>query len=119
LEEDCPISSILKRNPVLADRTQLNSIEQEGTKRELSEENEEPIEEIEEKPVEEGTNLNQKKRTKNEISNGGATEAVNPNNCATTALASNNEDDFDFVLKPINQYQLVVTTSTASQARAC
>jgi hypothetical protein len=86
LEEDCPISSILKRNPVLADRTQLNLIEQEGTKRELSEENEEPIEEIEEKPVEEGTYLNQEKRTKNEMSNGGATEAVNPKHCATTAL---------------------------------
>jgi hypothetical protein len=39
LEEDCPISSILKRNPVLADRIQLNSIEQDGTKRELSEVN--------------------------------------------------------------------------------
>jgi hypothetical protein len=116
LEEDYPISSVLKTNPILAERTQLNSIEQEGTKRELSEENEEPIEE---NPVEEATNLNQEKRTKNEMSNDGATEAVNPKNYATTALASNNEDDFDFVLKPINQYQLVVTTSTASQARSC
>jgi hypothetical protein len=81
-------------------------------------ENEEPIEEIEEEPVEDGTNLNQEKRTKNEMSNGGATEVVNPKNCATTSLTSNNEDDFDFVLKPINQRQLVESTST-SQARSC
>jgi hypothetical protein len=118
LEEDCPISPVLKKNLVLAEPAQLNSIEQEGTKKELSEDNEEPIEDIEEKPVEEGTDLNQEKRTKNEMSNGGATEAVNPKNCATTALASNNEDDFDFVLKPINQRQLVVTTAT-SQVRSC
>jgi hypothetical protein len=107
----------LKRNPVLAERTQLNSIEQEGTKKELSEENEEPIEDIEEKPVEEGTDLNQEKRTKNEMRNDGATEVVNPKKPATIALESNGEDDFDFVLKPINQRQLVVTTST-SQARS-
>jgi hypothetical protein len=53
------------------------------------------------------------------MSNGGATEAVNPKNCATTALTRNNEYDFDFVLKPINQRQLVVTISTTSQARSC
>jgi hypothetical protein len=38
----------LKRNPVLAEPTQLNSIQQEGTKKEVSEENVGPIKEIEE-----------------------------------------------------------------------
>jgi hypothetical protein len=118
LEEDCPISFVLKRNLVLADRTQLNSIEQEGTKIELSEENEEPIEDIEERPVEEGTNLNQEKRMKNEMSNDGATEVVNPRKCTTIALESNDEDYFDSLLKPINQRQLVESTST-SQVRSC
>jgi hypothetical protein len=119
LDEDCPISTVLKRNPVLAERTELNSIQHEGTKKELSEENDELIEDIEEKPVEAGTDLNQEKRTKNEMSNGGATEVVNPKKCTTIALESNGEDDFDFVLKPVNQRQLMVTTSTTSQACSC
>jgi hypothetical protein len=118
-EDDCPISFVFKRNPILVERTKLNSTQQEGTMKELSEENEEPIEEIEEKPVEEGTDLNQEKRTKNEMSNGGATEVVNPKKCTTTALESNGEDDFDSILKPINQRQLMVTTSTTSQVCSC
>jgi hypothetical protein len=119
LEEDHPISSLLKRNPVLAEPTQLNSIEQEGIKKELSEENEEPIKEIEEKLVKEGKDLNQENKTKNEMSNGGGTEAVNPNK-STTEIESNGEDGFEPVLnQQINQRQLVVTTSTTLQARSC
>jgi hypothetical protein len=107
----------LKKNPVLAEPAQLNSVEQKGTKKELSKENEEPIEDIEERPVEEGTDLNQEKRTKNQMSNDEATEVVNPKKCTTIALESNGEDDFDSVLKPINQRQLVLTTS--HEARSC
>jgi transcriptional regulator of acetoin/glycerol metabolism len=51
------------------------------------------------------------------MSNGGATEVVNPKKSRTTEFDSNGEDEFDSLLKPINQRQLVVTTST-SQARS-
>jgi hypothetical protein len=117
LKEDCPISTVLKRNPVLAERTQLNSIQHEGTKKEVSEENARPIEEIERKQVEEEKDFNKENKTKNEMGNSGATEAVNPKK-RTTALESNCEDDFGSLLKPINQRQLVESTST-SQARSC
>jgi hypothetical protein len=60
LEEDRPISSLLKRNPVMVEPTKLNSIEQEGTKKELSEQNARPIEEVEGKLVEEEKDLNLK-----------------------------------------------------------
>jgi hypothetical protein len=109
----------LKRNPVLAERTQLNSIQQEGTKKEVSEENAGPIEEIEGKQVEEEKDLNQEKRTKNEMNNEGETEAVSAKKSRTTEFDSNGEDGFDSLLKPINQRQLVVTTSTTLQARSC
>jgi hypothetical protein len=118
LEEDYPISSVLKRNPVLAERTQLNSIQQEGTKKEVPEENAGLIEVIEGKQVEEEKDFNKENKTKNEMSNSGATKEVNPKK-RTTALESNGEDDFDSVLKPINQRRLVVTTSATSQARSC
>jgi hypothetical protein len=119
LEEDCPISSVLKRYPILVECTQLNSIQEEGTKKEVSEENAGPIEEIEGKQVEEEKHFNKENKTKNDMSNNRATEAVNPKKRTTAALERNGEDDFDFVLKPINQHQLVVTTSTNSQARSC
>jgi hypothetical protein len=109
----------LKRNPVLAEPTQLNSIQQEGTKKELSKENEKLVEEKEGKQVEEKNDLNKENKTKNEMSNSGTTEAVNPKKHTTTALECNGEDDLDSVLKPINQQQLVVTTSITSQARSC
>jgi hypothetical protein len=52
------------------------------------------------------------------MSNNEATEAMNPKKHTTTALESNCEDDFGSLLKPINQRQLVESTST-SQARSC
>jgi hypothetical protein len=119
-KEDCPISSVLKRNPVLAELTQLNSIQQEGTKKEVSQEITKPIEEIEGKQVEEGKYLNQENQTKNEMSSEGETEAVNTKERTTTEMESNDEDDFHSVLnKPTNQCQLMVTTSTTLQARSC
>jgi hypothetical protein len=63
LAENRQNSSHLKRNRVLAKPTQLNSIEQEGTRKELSEEHKEPIREIEGKLVEEGKDLNQENKT--------------------------------------------------------
>jgi hypothetical protein len=102
LEEDCPISSVLKRNKVLAERTQLFSIQQ-GTKKEVSEEDVGPIEEIEGKQVEEEKDFNKENKTKNEMSNNGAMEAVNPKKHVTTALERNGEYDFDSILKPINR----------------
>jgi hypothetical protein len=109
----------LKIITVLAEPTQLNSIEQEGTKKELFGENEGLIEEIEGKLVEEGKNLNQENKMKNVMSNEGSIEAVNPKKSATSELDSNKEAGFDSLLKPINQRQLVVTTSTTLQARSC
>jgi hypothetical protein len=86
LEEDYPISPILKRNPVLAERTQLNSIQEEGTKKEVSEENAGPSKEIERKQVEEEKDFNKENKTKNEMGNSGATEAVNPKKRTTQAV---------------------------------
>jgi hypothetical protein len=103
----------------LAEPTQLNSNEQAGAKKELSEENAEPIEEIKEKPVEDVKDLNQENKTKNEMSNEGATKALGPKKSTTTKLESNNEDGFDSVPnKQINQHQLVVTISTTSRAHS-
>jgi hypothetical protein len=54
------------------DRTYL--IEQEGIRKELSTENEEPIEKIEGKLVEERKDLNQQNKMKNKMSNEGPME---------------------------------------------
>jgi hypothetical protein len=98
----------------LAEPTQLNSIEQEGTKKELSKENEEPIEKIEGKLVEEGKDLNQETKMQNEMSNEGAMEAVSAKK-GTAKFDSNGEDGFDSVLKKqINQRQLVLTTASTT-----
>jgi hypothetical protein len=54
----------LKTNQILAETTKLNSIEQEGIRKELSEENEKSNERIEGKPTEERKDFNQENKTK-------------------------------------------------------
>jgi cob(I)alamin adenosyltransferase len=120
LAENRQNSSHLKRNRVLAKPTQLNSIEQEGTRKELSEEHKEPIREIEGKLVEEGKDLNQENKTKTEMSNNETMEAMSAKKSTIVEFDNNCEDSFDFVLnKQINQCQLVVITSTILRAHSC
>jgi hypothetical protein len=114
LEEDHDDSCLSKREQVLPEPTELNSLEQKCTRKEFSEYNEESTHQREGKPGEEGKNLNQKEKKKNKMVKEGAANVVKTNEDTTTEFDSNVKYAFGSQLnKKIDQDPLEVTSMTS------